>query len=156
MYVKQFQEQKIKLLLKIININIIHNENTKNYNALFPSKGLVRNDMGAYGGPCASLLPYSQTTTIVWENPKTSSISISPNPFSDYTTIQCYKQINDASISIYDIVGKQVKQINNISQQTITIHRDYLPAGIYFVLFIFDDKSIVSNKLIISNDVFEK
>ena len=125
-------------------------------NALFPSKGLVRNDMGAYGGPCASLLPYSQTTTTIWENPKTSSISITPNPFSDYTTIQSNKKINDASISIYDIIGKQVKQINNISQQTITIHRDFLPAGIYFVLFIFDDKSIVSNKLIISNDVFEK
>lgn len=81
-----------------------------------------------------------------------SSIKCYPNPFSNSTTLQPDKPFNSASISIFNSVGIEVKQINNISTQTITINRDNLSSGIYFIRLILDNKVYNVEKLVIRDD----
>src|SRR5262249_9089830 len=63
----------------------------------------------------------------------TISSSIYPNPFSDETIISTDRSFKDATLAIYNSFGEKVKQINNISGETIMLFRDHLPGGLYFI-----------------------
>ncbi|MCH8318838.1 MAG: T9SS type A sorting domain-containing protein [Bacteroidetes bacterium] len=62
------------------------------------------------------------------------NINIYPNPFSSTTTFE----INSTStfklrytFELYNIIGKKVKKISNITSNKFVISRDNLPEGIY-------------------------
>ncbi|MFA5780904.1 MAG: T9SS type A sorting domain-containing protein [Bacteroidales bacterium] len=80
-----------------------------------------------------------------------NNISVYPNPFCTQTTLQTDKIFKDATLTIYNSFGQQVKQIKNISGQTITFHRDNLPSGLYFIQLTQDSKVITSDKLVITD-----
>ena len=61
------------------------------------------------------------------------TISAYPNPFSSETTLKPGKILKDACLTVYNSWGQPIKQINNISGQTVTFYRDNLPCGIYFL-----------------------
>jgi len=82
-------------------------------------------------------------------------VTISPNPFSDFTTltIKSDVNINSYSIVIYDITGREVQRIAGISGTTnhYTINRNKLEPGMYFYkLMSGDNEIIVSGKLIVN------
>jgi hypothetical protein len=77
-----------------------------------------------------------------------NSISVFPNPFSNSTTIQTTKPLQNASLFIYDILGKQVKKMQNISGNEIIITRAYLQNGLYFFK-LTDSKGLIGNGKII-------
>ena len=76
------------------------------------------------------------------------TISAYPNPFSSETTLKPGKILKDACLTVYNAWGQPIKQINNISGQTVTFYRDNLPCGIYFLRLTQDNQSF-SGKLII-------
>lgn len=76
-------------------------------------------------------------------------INIFPNPFSRSATIQANTLLNNATLFFYNVQGQIVKQINNMSGQSITIHRDQLPAGVYFVRIIDDNNFFASGSFVI-------
>ena len=118
--------------------------------ALFPSNGLLSNDMGAYGGPCAALLPFFQSSTAMPEAINTSQkIRIFPNPFSTSTTLQTEHFLKNAILTIYTQQGQIIAQIENISGNTITINRSNLPEGVYFIQLVSGD-SIYTDKVVIT------
>ncbi|MCX6257795.1 MAG: T9SS type A sorting domain-containing protein [Bacteroidia bacterium] len=80
------------------------------------------------------------------------NIFLFPNPFSTETTLQTDKFLNDATLTIYNSTGQQVKQINNISGQTITLHRDNLPCGLYFIRLMQDNKIFKTIKCVIAEN----
>lgn len=59
--------------------------------------------------------------------------------------------LKNAALSVYNSFGEQVKIINNISGQTITLQRDDLPVGIYFIRITEDNKVIATEKLLITD-----
>jgi hypothetical protein len=65
-----------------------------------------------------------------------TKLSISPNPFSSSTTLHTDKVFENATLIVYNSLGQQVKQIKNINGQTITLQRDNLPSGLYFIRLI--------------------
>lgn len=77
-------------------------------------------------------------------------IKICPNPFSYYTTIELSTELIDATLIIYDITGKEIKQTNNISGNKITLSRNYLPSGLYLMRIIQNNEIIASEKLMIA------
>ena len=79
------------------------------------------------------------------------NISIFPNPFSLLTIIHTDKILNDATLNVYSSLGQQVKQIKNISGQTITLQRDNLPSGLYFIRITQDNKIFATDKLVITD-----
>lgn len=78
-------------------------------------------------------------------------LKVCPNPFSSSTTLQTDKILKDATLTVYNLFGQQVKQIKNISGQTIVFHRDNLPSGLYFLRITQDSRIISADKLIITD-----
>ena len=78
-------------------------------------------------------------------------IHIIPNPFSVSTILQTDKVFKDATLTVYNSSGQQVKQINNISGQIITLHRDNLSNGLYFLCLTQDNKIFATDKLVITD-----
>lgn len=90
--------------------------------------------------------------TIGIEELKTNStFNISPNPFSYSTTLQTDKFFKDATVTVYNSCGQTAKQIKNISGQTITLLRDNLPSGLYFIRLTQDNEIFTADKLIITD-----
>lgn len=88
----------------------------------------------------------------VSENESFNKIKIFPNPCNTETTIftDCY--LNNATLTICNLLGQQVKQIRNISGQTFTLRRDNLSSGLYFLLLTQDSKKLITDKLIITDN----
>ncbi len=95
--------------------------------------------------PCET--PYH--AGIAEENITTEKVSIYPNPFSSQTVLQTDKGFKNAILKLYNSLGQQIKQINNISSLTITLTRDNLLCGLYFLQLIQDNKTLATDKLII-------
>ena len=78
-------------------------------------------------------------------------INIYPNPFSSSTIIQTQANtiLKDACLTVYNSFGQQVKQLKNISGQTIILQRDDLSNGLYYINLTQDNKTITTEKLII-------
>ncbi|MBM3437488.1 MAG: T9SS type A sorting domain-containing protein, partial [Bacteroidetes bacterium] len=74
-----------------------------------------------------------------------------PNPFSTETTLQTNVNLKDATLTVYNSVVQQVKQIKNISGQAITFHRDNLPSGLYIVRLTEENNIIAEDKLVITD-----
>lgn len=90
--------------------------------------------------------------TSIGENAGTKNqISITPNPFSSATTIQTNKKLINATFTIFNSFGRQVKQIKNLSGHTFILQRDNLPNGIYFIRLSHDIITIETAKLIITD-----
>ena len=81
-----------------------------------------------------------------------NQITAYPNPFSTQTTLQTENSFHDATLTIYNSLGQAVKQVENISGQTITLQRKNLPCGIYFIGLTEKDKSFETEKLIITDN----
>jgi len=127
--------------------------------ALWPSKGTVRNDMGAYGGPHAFF--YDVTTGI--EHP-TNPVSTNqscilyqnfPNPVSDQTRIN-YKlfETGHTVVSIMDMQGRGVLRLVDQKQSKGLHHVEFdaekfnLNDGVYFYRLQIGN-SIITRKLIV-------
>ncbi|MBI4931673.1 MAG: T9SS type A sorting domain-containing protein [Bacteroidetes bacterium] len=79
-------------------------------------------------------------------------ISIYPNPFSTQTTLQTDKFFKNATLTVYNLYGQTVKQIDNLAGQTIIFHRDNLRSGLYFIRITQDNKIITADKLVITDN----
>jgi hypothetical protein len=79
-------------------------------------------------------------------------ISSFPNPFSTYATIQSSQKFNNASLTLYNAFGQVVKQMDQLSVQSIMVYRDDLAAGLYYYLIMQENKVVSSDKLIISDN----
>lgn len=83
-------------------------------------------------------------------------ITISPNPFSSYTTLHSDKLLKNATLTVYNSYGQQVKQLKNISGQEIKLQRDNLlpkgqASGLYFIRLIQDSQTFATEKLVITD-----
>ncbi|MBL0136272.1 MAG: T9SS type A sorting domain-containing protein [Chitinophagaceae bacterium] len=87
----------------------------------------------------------------ITENLIKNIFSISPNPFISSTTIQTTGNLKNATLSIYNLYGQTLKQVNNISGQTVSLTRDNLPGGQYYLILTEENKIIAVEKLIITD-----
>jgi hypothetical protein len=67
------------------------------------------------------------------------------------TTLQSDKIFENATLTLYNSLGQQVKKITNISGQTKTLNRENLPSGLYFMRLTQNNKCIATDKLIIKD-----
>ena len=76
---------------------------------------------------------------------------IFPNPFSSQAVLQADNLLKGATLTVYNCFGQTVKQIKNISGQAVTLLRDNLPSGLYFIRLTEENKIIAVDKLVISD-----
>lgn len=125
-------------------------ENPENLGfALWPSKGTIRNDMGAYGGPSRTNLP--QIITSVKNEDGRNKINNFilyqnyPNPFNPVTKINftvppTFEKglLKDAvvSLKVFDVLGKEIVTLVNeeksVGNYEVNFDASGLPSGIYF------------------------
>ncbi len=86
-----------------------------------------------------------------YENNHKANISISPNPFSTSTQISFDKTYPTIALSLYDLQGKLLLQNHYTDCNQITLHRNQLSNGLYFLKLIIDDKQIETRKIVITN-----
>ena len=101
--------------------------------------------------PCGLIARYhptliQDTTAIVEVKQNGSTINIYPNPATNEIKITNLSPTEN-QISIFNLIGQQVKSIRVSHAQTTTIPVSDLPAGIY-VVTIFDGEKIVCKKLV--------
>lgn len=78
-----------------------------------------------------------------------TKFTISPNPFSSFTTIQIEGvQGNDLQMKLYDIFGKVVYSTHRVCNSH-TLHRELLETGIYFLEVIKEQEVLGIKKVVI-------
>nr|NQU88954.1 T9SS type A sorting domain-containing protein [Bacteroidota bacterium] len=126
--------------------------------ALWPAKGNLRNDMGAYGGPFGKVL--ADIAVGINEDfctdTKLSLPEIYPNPFSSFTSIFLHDIENlngNVKIEIYNMVGQKVHDFNNLKPDEPVIWNgnddqgNHVNPGIYFLKIKYNSFE-VSSKII--------
>ncbi len=82
---------------------------------------------------------------------KNSHYTIFPNPFNTDTTIQTIDNFKNATLLIYNSHGQEVKQVNNLEGQSVSLLRDNLPNGLYYIKLTEKNKVIAAEKIIIKD-----
>ncbi len=82
--------------------------------------------------------------------PTSVSIKTYPNPFK-YSTIIEFNNVNNEvhTLNIFNIQGKLIRTIDNISGNTIQIERENLSDGLYFYVLQLNSMIIGTGKLIV-------
>ena len=119
-------------------------------NALWPSIGSVRNDMGAFGGPGAFTVPQIPTSVSVNEINLNQTIQLYPNPASEYTTLVSEAEFQNAMISIYDNVGRSVFLKEHVFGKTVDLNTSLLSAGMYMIVIQQERNQLYTGQLLIS------
>jgi polyhydroxybutyrate depolymerase len=78
---------------------------------------------------------------------KSGHINIYPNPFTEYLTVDLPEKQYIYKIDIIDLCGRTIRSINNIPTQTVTIYKENLVNGIYF-LKIYSDGIFVKKVMV--------
>jgi alpha-amylase len=84
------------------------------------------------------------------ENSVQSGPLLYPNPCRDITVLEFNDPQNSHNVCITDIFGNSVRCYNNLSLKSFDIHRDGLPAGIYFVKIESGNHWLATLRLVIS------
>jgi uncharacterized repeat protein (TIGR01451 family) len=79
----------------------------------------------------------------------TGNVKVFPNPFNDNTTFFINTFKGEFNFELIDVLGKKVKEINNISSKQFNLNRGGLENGIYFFRIYNIDGLIGNGKLII-------
>lgn len=93
---------------------------------------------------------YEDATLNVKENSCNFSSLVYPNPFNYFTTIILNKTLKSGHLYVYNLNNQLVMEFNNLTGNKISIYREYLPSGLYYVR-ISDDNFIQTAKLLITD-----
>jgi pimeloyl-ACP methyl ester carboxylesterase len=80
-----------------------------------------------------------------------NTFTISPNPFSKQTTLQTSHPIHNGTLTVYNCFGQKVREMKNISGNTITLSREQMPSGFYYLRLTEDNKQTETKKIIITD-----
>ena len=87
--------------------------------------------------------------TGVTENNVKNGFTIYPNPFSVQTVLKTGYLLHNTTLTVFNCFGQTVKQIMNISGESIIFNRENLPSGLYFVRLGEENKIVAIDKLVI-------
>ncbi len=88
-------------------------------------------------------------TTLGLTHLNENAFSIFPNPFTSSTTIQTMGNLNNATLVVSNAYGQTVKRVENISGQSVSLSRDDLPIGLYFIELTDENTIIAFEKMLI-------
>jgi hypothetical protein len=78
-------------------------------------------------------------------------VSVYPNPFNTNTTFVINSDETDAvyTFELYDVLGKKVNELTNITSKQFNMTRSGLENGMYFYKIYTSEKLIGNGKLIV-------
>jgi hypothetical protein len=87
--------------------------------------------------------------TAIPENLSSRKLNVFPNPFSTQTSILLENELPEIKLQITDITGKEINADVFIQERSLTISRNGLQNGIYFLSLFSENKLISTAKLIV-------
>jgi len=75
--------------------------------------------------------------------------TLSPNPFRLYTNLRTAFPLNNATLTLYNAIGKQIASIQHICDSTISISGENLPIGTYFLTLEQENMLLLKEKIIV-------
>ncbi len=122
--------------------------------ALFPALGTVINDIGAYGGPGATLFPEVMTAiSKLYGNGAESEIRIYPNPVCGGGVSIDINSPGDKvrNVAIIDVSGKIHHLVESVDMKTMPfeIRMPTLGKGIYLVKVVLESGRVNTEKLVV-------
>jgi len=102
----------------------------------------------AFNNEC--LTPMSCDLILGFETgmPVQSALHVHPNPFSAVTTVRSDRPLRAAIVTLCDMMGRTVRQMNGVSGVQFTIERQELPSGIY-LLRISERNAIIATATVL-------
>jgi len=97
-------------------------------------------------GSCSYLL---SVVAGVNETQAAYGLKVYPNPFSTDAMLECKQALNQGSLSILNAVGQEVKHLDQLKGNRIALHRDNLPAGVYFLRLSEGNRVVAVQKLVL-------
>jgi hypothetical protein len=85
------------------------------------------------------------------ENVDGNYLTIATNPFHDVTSIQASGDFSSGILSIYDVFGKAVNVQTVNAGEKITLSREKLPSGLYFIRLTAGSLLLDEKRVIISD-----
>lgn len=79
-----------------------------------------------------------------------AQLLVYPNPILSEAYFQMNKELVNANILMYNLAGQKVKEWNNIANQNLVFNRDGLPNGVYFIVVMQENKSVLTKKIVIA------
>ncbi len=76
------------------------------------------------------------------------SITIFPNPFSNSFSVISENNFSKGKIFMYDILGREVKQLNLPGEGTLIVTDAELTHGVYFLRIVYENGNSISKRLI--------
>lgn len=77
------------------------------------------------------------------------SASLYPNPMQTSSALVVNSELKNAQLKLYDVLGREVMNIQNISGKRVIINRNNLQAGMYFYRLIDNGQPLVNGKLLV-------
>lgn len=150
-----YEDETNTTYLGMINgntINQINNALTETINTVqtYNNEIYVGGDFTSIGGVAANYIAKTSLTTgMKRNNEKEVFVSIYPNPIHSASTLKISSsQLVSAQLKMYDMFGKEVKNISIEGNET-KITKDLLSNGLYLYTIIENGQIIHSGKLII-------
>jgi hypothetical protein len=92
---------------------------------------------------------FSGATAGFEERSNASVVSLFPNPFRSECVLHTEQKFENANLTIVNALGEIIRQINNISGQSMVLKRDELPPGSYVILVEDQGRAILTKKIVI-------
>ena len=120
---------------------------------LFPAKGTLRNDLGAYGGPGAQQFPTPDFSGINLASiDNQPEFKIYPNPASDVITIVVSTSLKGpAHLEIINTLGQTIAhyQFTETDEPfTLSIRENNIQCGLYFIKLISNQSEMVDRLVV--------
>jgi hypothetical protein len=120
------------------------------FDFLFGSGSFTVKDY-AYESTPNTCIKAGQGPLSITDNSTQNIFSIAPNPMMSSATISSSSYLKNATVLICNATGQLVKEVKNISGNSVTLFRGDLPNGIYFVQLEEDGKIIAVEKLVVGD-----
>jgi len=117
--------------------------------AAFPSMGMLRNDMGAFGGPNRKMMVdyITNTEEHKFTNKQRADVFIYPNPVIDKINIDLIQFSGDVKFQIFDLRGKCILKLTTSKTNLVELDTKSLSPGLYTIM-CQSNQTIVTKKLI--------
>ena len=79
-------------------------------------------------------------------------VNVYPNPFSSEAIIETDNAFKNATLVVYNSIGQPVKQIKDITGQSVVLSRDNLPNGLYLLQLTQGHRNLKTIKIVISDN----
>jgi len=77
------------------------------------------------------------------------SFTLCPHPFAASTQLQASSPMENATLTLYDVLGNQLLCIPHIQGNTLSISGDHLPSGTYFLMLEQEDTLLLKEKILL-------